>query len=214
MRREDFVKCEHGGKFSYLSRKELKVWRKKKFKKAKRACSFIKEFRVLLTTYKNVKQVWFSTNIFLIKLLILFHYAQVSLDFDYMESNCASDPVSQCQFRPIRGQILKTVDSVYQNVNNLDGCRELCINADYRYIRRVEFLLKPGEIRIQVYINFRNNLTTVATDELLKCGCPDLIVFHLKWIIDTRCNWKKSKSYQLNSTKLPRYHENGPNGLN
>ena len=133
----------------------------------------------MLTTYKNVKQVRFSTNNFLIKLSILFHYAQVSLDFDYMESNCASDPVSQCQFRPIRGQILKTVDSVYQNVNNLDGCRELCINADYRYIRRVEFLLKPGEIRIQVYINFRNNLTTVATDELLKCGCPDL-AFHPK----------------------------------
>jgi len=57
---------------------------------------------------------------------------KVSLDFDYMESNCASDPVSQCQFRPIRGQILKTVDSVYQNVNSLEDCQELCINADYR----------------------------------------------------------------------------------
>ena len=29
VRREDFDNCEHGGKFSYLSRKELKVWRKK-----------------------------------------------------------------------------------------------------------------------------------------------------------------------------------------
>jgi len=57
---------------------------------------------------------------------------KISQDFDYMESNCASDPVSQCQFRPMRGQILKTVDSVYQNVNNLEECRELCINADYR----------------------------------------------------------------------------------
>ena len=49
-----------------------------------------------------------------------------------MESNCAEDPISECQFRPIRGQILKTVDSVFQNVLSLDDCRDLCIKADYR----------------------------------------------------------------------------------
>ena len=41
---------------------------------------------------------------------------------------------------------------------------------------------------------------------LVKCGHPDLNIFHLKWTIGTHGNWKKSKSwgplwsYQLNST--------------
>ena len=44
---------------------------------------------------------------------------------------------------------------------------------------------------------------------LEKCRHSDLNVFHLKWIIGTDCNWKKSKSwgpfwsYQLNSTANP-----------
>ena len=49
-----------------------------------------------------------------------------------MESNCADDPVSECQFRPSKGLILKTVDSVYQNIGSFDICKQLCINADYR----------------------------------------------------------------------------------
>ena len=53
----------------------------------------------------------------------------------------------------------------------------------------------------------------VATDEvgimLEKCGHPDFNVFHLKRIIGTHGNWKKSKSlwpfwsYQLDSTANP-----------
>ena len=35
-------------------------------------------------------------------------------DFEYYESNCVSDPVRMCQFEPIRGKILKTVDVVFQ----------------------------------------------------------------------------------------------------
>ena len=57
---------------------------------------------------------------------------QLSLEHEYMESNCASDPVSECQFRPIKGLILKTVDSVYQNIASIEMCKQLCISADFR----------------------------------------------------------------------------------
>jgi hypothetical protein len=50
-----------------------------------------------------------------------------------MENNCAEDPVSQCQFRPIRGRILKTVDAVHQNIPHVDICKERCVNAKFRY---------------------------------------------------------------------------------
>ena len=56
----------------------------------------------------------------------------ISLEHEYMESNCASDPVSECQFRPIKGLILKTVDSVYQNIASIEMCKQLCISADFR----------------------------------------------------------------------------------
>ena len=38
--REDFVKCEHGGKFSYLSRKERKKGKGKRKKKSKKLSEY------------------------------------------------------------------------------------------------------------------------------------------------------------------------------
>ena len=52
---------------------------------------------------------------------------------DYFESNCAVNPVGMCQFRPVKGRILKTVDSVYQNVKTIEDCRQKCVEANYRY---------------------------------------------------------------------------------
>lgn len=37
-----------------------------------------------------------------------------------------------CNFKPTKGKILKTVDSVYQNVTTLDECRLKCVNANFR----------------------------------------------------------------------------------
>ena len=41
------------------------------------------------------------------------------------------DP-KQCDFRAIKGLILKTVDSVHENVRSHDQCKEICLNAPYR----------------------------------------------------------------------------------
>ncbi|KAK2719667.1 uncharacterized protein LOC136037301 [Artemia franciscana] len=51
---------------------------------------------------------------------------------DYLENNCVDDPVKLCEFQKFDGRILKTVDSVFQDVPSLDECRQLCLSAPYR----------------------------------------------------------------------------------
>jgi len=51
------------------------------------------------------------------------HALQVENGTDYMESNCVSDPTKMCDFKQIDGKILKTVDSVYQEVASEQGCK-------------------------------------------------------------------------------------------
>ncbi|CAH1134466.1 unnamed protein product [Ceutorhynchus assimilis] len=59
--------------------------------------------------------------------------AFVSADgYDYMENNCIEEPTKLCEFKKLNGRILKTVDSVYQDVGTLEECKELCLNSPYR----------------------------------------------------------------------------------
>ena len=51
---------------------------------------------------------------------------------DYFESNCVQEPNKLCDFKPTKGRILKTVDSVYQDVTTVEECKEKCINSAYR----------------------------------------------------------------------------------
>ncbi|XP_017060310.1 uncharacterized protein LOC108100781 [Drosophila ficusphila] len=51
---------------------------------------------------------------------------------DYLENNCAEEPSKLCEFKRVAGRILKTVDSVHQNVQTLDECRDLCLTAPFR----------------------------------------------------------------------------------
>ena len=37
-----------------------------------------------------------------------------------------------CDFKPIKGKIIKTVDSVYQGVDTDEECRKKCVESDYR----------------------------------------------------------------------------------
>ncbi|KAL0274568.1 UNVERIFIED_CONTAM: hypothetical protein PYX00_002669 [Menopon gallinae] len=53
-------------------------------------------------------------------------------NMDYLENNCVEEPGKLCEFKKISGRILKTVDSVYQEVSSLEECRELCLNSPYR----------------------------------------------------------------------------------
>lgn len=53
-------------------------------------------------------------------------------DIDYLENACAEEPNKLCEFKRLSGRILKTVDSVYQDVSSVDECRELCLNSPYR----------------------------------------------------------------------------------
>lgn len=51
---------------------------------------------------------------------------------DYLENHCVDEPVKLCEFKKITGRILKTVDSVYQDVATAEECRELCLNSPFR----------------------------------------------------------------------------------
>ncbi|KAM8704699.1 hypothetical protein ACLKA7_009199 [Drosophila subpalustris] len=51
---------------------------------------------------------------------------------DYLENNCAEEPSKLCEFKRISGKIMKTVDSVYQDITTIDECRDLCLNSPYR----------------------------------------------------------------------------------
>lgn len=51
---------------------------------------------------------------------------------DYLENNCIYEPNKLCEFRKIQNRVLKTVDSIYQDVLSLDECKQKCLNAPYR----------------------------------------------------------------------------------
>jgi len=55
-----------------------------------------------------------------------------AMDHEYLENNCIDEPIKLCEFKKLSGRILKTVDSVYQEVGSADECRELCLNSPYR----------------------------------------------------------------------------------
>ena len=66
------------------------------------------------------------------QLLTDYVYFQSKKGTDYLENNCAVNPVGMCQFKPVKGRILKTVDSVFQNVKTIEDCRQKCIESNYR----------------------------------------------------------------------------------
>lgn len=51
---------------------------------------------------------------------------------DYLENNCIYEPNKLCEFRKIQNRVLKTVDSIYQDINSLEECKSKCLNAPYR----------------------------------------------------------------------------------
>ncbi|XP_015784540.1 uncharacterized protein LOC107362058 [Tetranychus urticae] len=51
---------------------------------------------------------------------------------DYLENNCVQDPKKMCDFKEIKGKILKTVDHVHLNVKTVDECKAKCLESPYR----------------------------------------------------------------------------------
>lgn len=42
------------------------------------------------------------------------------------------EPKRLCDFKPIHGRILKTVDSVYQNITTIEECQRQCLQGPYK----------------------------------------------------------------------------------
>lgn len=61
------------------------------------------------------------------------HYVESSLDsIDYGENNCVQEARGICDFKPLQNRILKTVDSIYQDIKSEPECRKRCLQAPYR----------------------------------------------------------------------------------
>ena len=51
---------------------------------------------------------------------------RVSPNLDYVENTCQQYQQGVCEFKPTLGVLLKTVDSVYNNVKSIGECQKLC----------------------------------------------------------------------------------------
>lgn len=61
------------------------------------------------------------------------HYVESPLDtVDYGENNCIQEARGICDFKPLQNRILKTVDSIYQDIKSEPECRKRCLQAPYR----------------------------------------------------------------------------------
>lgn len=61
------------------------------------------------------------------------HYVESSVDtIDYGENNCIQEARGICDFKPLQNRILKTVDSIYQDIKSEPECRKRCLQAPYR----------------------------------------------------------------------------------
>jgi len=56
----------------------------------------------------------------------MFHHSPNTI---YLESSCVQDPAGVCDFKSVRGRILKTVDSVYQDISSRSACQDLCLTT-------------------------------------------------------------------------------------
>lgn len=80
-----------------------------------------------------------------------------------MENNCAEEPNKLCEFKRLSGRILKTVDSVYQDVSSVDECRELCLNSPYRYVIVIDF-------DFLIHASMRSSYTCTTTHAMKLLG--------------------------------------------
>lgn len=61
------------------------------------------------------------------------HYVESSVEtIDYGENNCVQEARGICDFKPLQNRILKTVDSIYQDIKSEPECRKRCLQAPYR----------------------------------------------------------------------------------
>jgi len=58
----------------------------------------------------------------------MFHHSPGTI---YLESTCVEDPAGLCDFKPVRGRILKTVDSVFRHIGTAAKCQELCLTTKH-----------------------------------------------------------------------------------
>lgn len=61
------------------------------------------------------------------------HFVESSVDtIDYGENNCVQEVRGICDFKPLQNRILKTVDSIHQEIKTEPECRKKCLQAPYR----------------------------------------------------------------------------------
>lgn len=97
---------------------------------------------------------------------------------EYLENNCIEDPSKLCEFKRVAGRLLKTVDSVYQDIETIEECRQLCLSEDGYRCHSYDFG-DAGENICRLSHHFQSSLTDIqdpyleveeaATFELTGC---------------------------------------------
>lgn len=71
-----------------------------------------------------------------------------SHELHYMENKCFDEPRKFCEFRPLKNQRLKTVDSSHVGVQSAGDCRELCLASSAALCKSYQFESAGGVCRL------------------------------------------------------------------
>lgn len=60
------------------------------------------------------------------------YFIKSNKSVEYIESNCVQEASSMCFFKRTRNKVLKTVDSLYEQIKDEQQCKQLCLNTNIR----------------------------------------------------------------------------------
>lgn len=113
---------------------------------------------------------------------------------EYLENNCVYETNKVdgklCEFRKLQDKLLKTVDSIYQNVSSFEECKHKCLNAPYRcysfdYSETSENVCRTSHLSQDLLITIKEPYMDVVGaityelsacfDVALTCGSSEMI---------------------------------------
>lgn len=58
------------------------------------------------------------------------YFIKSNRSVEYIESNCITEANAMCFFKRVRNRVLKTVDSLYEQIKDEEQCKQLCLNTN------------------------------------------------------------------------------------
>ena len=58
------------------------------------------------------------------------YFIKSNRSVEFIESNCVQEANAMCFFKRVRNRVLKTVDSLYEQIKDEEQCKQLCLNTN------------------------------------------------------------------------------------